>query len=100
MTTGIRRVADETFPFVAGGGADLQFIHAPYGRGKTHFLKALEQCAQEQGFVTAYVDCKDGQSPFKSLRETYRAIARSMTPPGEHRFFGTTGIAKVIEDTV
>jgi len=93
----LRRVADETFPFVAGGGADLQFIHAPYGRGKTHFLKALEQCAQEQGFVTAYVDCKDGQSPFKSLRDTYRAIARSMAPPGEHRFFGTTGIAKVIE---
>lgn len=93
----LRRVADETFPFVASGGADLQFIHAPYGRGKTHFLKALEHCARESGFVTAYVDCQDGQSPFKSLVETYRAVARTMTPPSQHRFFGTTGIAKVIE---
>ena len=70
------RVIDETFPFVASGGGDLQFVHAPYGRGKTHFLKTLEHCARQHGFVTAYVDCQDDQSPFKSLRETYRAIAR------------------------
>lgn len=93
----LRRVADETFPFVASGGGDLQFVHAPYGRGKTHLLKALEHCAREYGFVTAYVDCQDNQSPFKSLVETYRAVARTMTPPEKHRFFGTSGIAKVIE---
>ena len=91
------RVIDETFPFIASGGGDLQFVHAPYGRGKTHLLKALEYCARQYGFVTAYVDCRDNQSPFKSLLETYRAIAQGITPPGEHRFFGTSGIAKVIE---
>lgn len=91
------RMVNETFPFVASGGADLQFVHAPYGRGKTHFLKVLEHCAQQCGLVTAYVDCQYGQSPFKSLVETYRAIAQNMMPPSQHRFFGTSGIAKVIE---
>ena len=64
------------------------------GAGRTHFLKALAQWASERGCVTAYVDC---QRPFESLVETYRAIAAGMTPPGTHRFFATTGIARTLE---
>ena len=93
----LKRVEQETLPFVAGGGGDLQFVFAPYGRGKTHFLKALAQRARKHGFVTAYVDCQENWSPFASLVETYRAIAASMTPPGTHRFFSTTGVTRVIE---
>lgn len=93
----LKRVEQETLPFVAGGGGDLQFVFAPYGRGKTHFLKALAQRARKYGFVTAYVDCQENWSPFASLVETYRAIAASMTPPGTHRFFSTAGITRVIE---
>ena len=93
----LERIVDETFPFVTGGGSDLQFILAPYGRGKTHFLKAIEYRAREHGFVTAYVDCQDGDSPFRSLPQTYRAIARSMMPPLRQSFSGSSGVARVIE---
>ena len=93
----LQRIANETFPLVAGGGRDLQFIHAPYGRGKTHFLRVLEHRAREHGFVTAYVDCQLGGSPFKSLPDTYRAIARCMIGPGGHEPFVASGVTGVIE---
>lgn len=91
------RVRRETLPFLTAGGSDLQFVHGPYGRGKTHFLRTLSHCAREQGFVTAYVDCADGESPFRSLRSTYRSISRAMTPPDERRFFSTSGVGKAVE---
>ena len=93
----LERLERETLPFVAGGGSEIQFVFGPYGRGKTHFLKAVSEWVRQRGFVTAYVDCMDGQSPFMSLIETYRAIAARMTPPETHEFFGTTGIAQVVE---
>ena len=93
----LERIAQETLPFIASGGGELQCVFAPYGRGKTHFLKALSQWARKHGFVTAYVDCQENRSPFASLVETYRAIAASMTPPGTHRFFSSAGITRVIE---
>ena len=93
----LERLELETLPFVAGGGSEIQFVFGPYGRGKTHFLKAVSEWVRQRGFVTAYVDCMDGQSPFMSLIETYRAIAARMTPPETHEFFGTTGIAQVVE---
>ena len=77
------RVARETLPFVAAGGGDLQFVFGPYGRGKTHYLKAPRAVGgREHGFVTAYVDGQDNQSPFRELDQTYRTIAGRMTPPG------------------
>ena len=96
----LERVARETLPFIADGGGDLQFVFGPYGRGKTHFLKVLSQWAQEHGFVTAYIDSHENQSPFRELAETYRAIAGRMVPPDEsdtQPFFGVSGIGKVIE---
>ena len=96
----LERVARETLPFVAAGGSDLQFVFGPYGRGKTHFLKALAQWAQQHGFVTAYIDCYDTRSPFRELTEAYRAIAERMVPPGgsvTRPLFGASGIARVIE---
>ena len=94
------RIADETLPFVAAGGSDLQFILAPYGRGKTHFLRAVEHRARERGFVTAYVDGQDTRSPFLSQRDTYRAIADRMHPPDSsdpQSFLGRFGVTRVIE---
>lgn len=90
----LEQIERETFPFIAAGGGNIQFVFGPYGRGKTHFLKALAQWASERGCVTAYVDC---ERPFDSLVDTYRAIATGMTPPGRHNFFATTGIARTIE---
>ena len=96
----LERVARETLPFVAAGGGDLQFVFGPYGRGKTHYLQALAQWGREHGFVTAYVDGQDNQSPFRELDQTYRAIAGRMTPPNAsemQRFFGVSGVARVVE---
>lgn len=94
LRNSLQRIERETLPFIAAGGSDIQFVFGPYGRGKTHFLKALAQWASERGCVTAYVDC---QRPFESLVETYRAIAAGMTPPGTHKFFATSGITRTLE---
>ncbi|MCY3841955.1 MAG: DUF2791 family P-loop domain-containing protein [Acidobacteria bacterium] len=96
----LERIARETLPFVAAGGSDLQFVFGPYGRGKTHYLKALAQWGREHGFVTAYVDGQDNQSPFRELDQTYRAIAGRMAPPSTSEtrpLFGASGVAKVVE---
>ena len=90
----LQRIERETLPFIAAGGGDIQFVFGPYGRGKTHFLKALAQWTSDRGCVTAYVDC---QSPFESLVETYRAIASGMMPPGTQKLFASKGITKIIE---
>lgn len=94
LSSSFRRIAQETFPFIANGGGDLQFVFGPYGRGKTHYLKALAAWGRRHGFATAYVD---SQSPFASLTETYRAIASSMTAPGSARS-ENTGVSGVVDD--
>lgn len=93
LNASLRRIAQETFPFVANGGGDLQFVFGPYGRGKSHYLKALAAWGRKHGFATAYVD---SQSPFTSLIETYRAIASSMAGP-EMRYSESTGVSRVVE---
>lgn len=92
LSESLARTERETLAFVASGGGDLQFIVGSYGRGKTHYLKAVLQRARKQGFVTAYVNCDSGRSPFQSLEETYRAIASSMAPPG-----GAGGVGATVE---
>lgn len=75
----IYRLENEIFPFLAAGGSEIQFVFGPYGRGKSHFLKTVENVARNHRLVTAYVDCRAGQSPFSEIRETYRMIANAMT---------------------
>lgn len=79
----ITRFRDETLPFVEDGGAELQFVFAPYGRGKTHLLRTLQEIARQEGLITAYVDCRSGQAPFASLQETYRVVAGNLVPAGK-----------------
>ena len=97
LSESLQRFKQETLPFVASGGGDLQFVFGSYGRGKTHYLRALSQWARQNGFVTAYVNCQESQSPFKSLVETYRVIADNMTPPEQQGAGSTIGIATVVE---
>lgn len=72
------RWEQEVLPFVAAGGAELRFVEGPNGRGKTHFLQALEVVAQRAGFATSRIECGMDHTPFASLQETYRAIATTM----------------------
>jgi hypothetical protein len=91
----LRRWASEVLPFVAAGGAELRFVEGPYGRGKTHFLQALQLTAQRAGFVTSRVECGLQQKPFGSLEETYRVVADNMTlgvPQGNGSGPGLGGI--------
>lgn len=85
----------EVLPFVAAGGAELRFVEGPYGRGKTHFLQALEISAQRAGFVTSRVECGMQQKPFGSLQETYRAIADNMSVGIAGRNGGGTGLGGI-----
>ena len=78
----IGRLREETFPFIAAGGAELQFTFAPYGRGKTHYLRTIQEVARREGFATSYVDCRSDTAPFASLQDTFRAIAANLLPVG------------------
>jgi len=91
------RFENETLPFLAAGGAEIQFIFAPYGRGKTHLLLALKELSRRHNFVTAYIDCKTDQSPFVSLPATYRQIAVNMEPPYPSVLTRRSGIEGVIQ---
>lgn len=90
----LKRFEQETLPFIASGGGDLQFISGSYG--KTHFLKALLDFARDRDFVTVYVDCQDERRPFESLDETYREIAIEMVPPRDVQPLASAGITNVI----
>ena len=48
LEVSLERFAHETLPFVASGGGELQLICGTYGRGKTHYLKALSHVARER----------------------------------------------------
>ncbi|MBM3298762.1 MAG: DUF2791 family P-loop domain-containing protein [Deltaproteobacteria bacterium] len=78
----LQRFANETLPFLTEGGCEIRFVEAPYGRGKSHVLRALEAVAQDHGFVTSYVDCHSQSKPFGSFADTYRQISRRLSVPG------------------
>jgi hypothetical protein len=97
----INRFENETLAFASAGGAELRFVFAPYGRGKTHFLWTLQEIAKKRGFVTAYLDCNSGHSPFASPQNTYQMIAANMTPPGRQMSSPVgTGADAVIEQAI
>jgi hypothetical protein len=91
----------ETLPFLTGGGSELQFVYGQYGRGKTHFLHTVGELARRNGFVTAYVDCRMGRSPFKSMQDTYRMIAEAMQAPDlDGNPMPRMGVACVVESSL
>lgn len=71
----------ETLPFVAGGGSELRFLEAPYGRGKTHLLLLMAKTARQSGFATALVECSPESKPFASIERTYRSMIPALRFP-------------------
>lgn len=92
------RIETEVIPFLSAGGSELQFVYGPYGRGKSHFLRTIEEVASGQDLVTAYVDCRAGESPFRDMQETYALIAGAMTCTASDEELLVTGVARVIEE--
>jgi len=89
------RLENETIPFLRSGGAELRFIHAPYGRGKTHLLLSWQEAARRHGLTTAYIDCQT--EPFTDLRTTYRQIAVSLEPPPTNLGLSPKGVVSLID---
>lgn len=94
----LARFDSEIFPFLVSGGSEIKFVFGANGRGKTHFLLAVQDLARKYGFVTARIECQMGQSPFAHLRETYRMIAESLSPLERSTSLGAPaeGVASVI----
>lgn len=90
----------EVFPYLVAGGTEIQFVYGANGRGKTHYLLALEEAAHRKGFVTARIDCPIGASPFKSLRSTFEMVATTLTPPPGKDLDGTTGVPAIIRSAL
>lgn len=86
----------EVFPFLAAGGTEVQFVYGANGRGKTHYLLAVEAAARGKGFVTARIDCPIGASPFGSLRTTFEMVASSLVVPNSPDADAVAGVASVI----
>ena len=50
--------------------------------------------ASSMGFVTSYIDCRSGNSPFSSLEETYRMITINMRPPNMNADIGIESVIR------
>lgn len=93
----------EVLPFIQGGGSELRFLEAPYGRGKTHLLMVMAAEARKAGFATAFIQCSQGTKPFGSLADTYRSIASSIRFPTKvagHSYNYLDSIAALTSDQV
>lgn len=67
------RIASSTF----------KLIQAPFGGGKTQFLRSLREIAWKEGFATVPVGLSPKECPFDRSDAIYRAVARSIEyPPG------------------
>lgn len=92
----LARFDSEVFPYLAAGGTEVQFVYGANGRGKTHYLLAVEAAARRKGFVTAKIDCPIGSSPFGSLRTTYEMVAASLAVANGSDTTGEGGVASVV----
>lgn len=92
----LARFDSEIFPYLAAGGTEVQFVYGANGRGKTHYLLAVEAAARSKGFVTARIDCPIGASPFGSLRTTFEMVATSLAAPSGLDADAEVGVTSII----
>jgi hypothetical protein len=94
------RIEKEVFPYLADGGSELQFVFGANGRGKTHYLLALEERARRAGFATARIDCSSVGSPFASMRLTYEMVANTLSAPISAGAVAAVGLPALIQASV
>lgn len=68
---------------------EVRFIRAPYGGGKTIFLRCLEAAARGMGWVTAYVLLKHGSVELDRFETCVREIGNTLVLPDGNRGLGT-----------
>lgn len=64
--------------------ASQKFVVGPFGSGKTHFLRRLQELAHEEDCVTAEVPLTK-QVDFTKHLVRYQEVARYVQPPGSNR---------------
>lgn len=61
-----------------GGGADVHFINADYGYGKTHFIGMINALALDRNWVTSYVKLSKAEGVrLDKFEQLYAAILRN-----------------------
>jgi hypothetical protein len=60
------------------GGSACKWIEADYGNGKTQFLRCVQEMAWNLGFVTAYVELSQDESPLDRPDRVFGAVARAI----------------------
>jgi hypothetical protein len=61
--------------------ADVKFVNADWGHGKTHFLDLIRQRAYKYNFVTAMVQLHSRNAPFDKLEVVVQNMMRSISTP-------------------
>lgn len=76
------------------GGSDEKYVIGPFGSGKTHFLRQLQESARAVGCCTSEVALTKDVD-FSDGLMTYREIARELRTPD-----GKRGIMRLLESVV
>lgn len=73
----------------SGLNSSFKLVSAPFGGGKTHFLRCLQETAWQEGFVCALVGLSPKECPFDDTAKIYQAVAQALErPPLRHRESG------------
>lgn len=74
--------------------ADVKFVSADWGHGKTHFLDLIRQLAHKHNFATAMVQLHSRNAPFDKLEIVVQHIMRSIST-SEYK---DDGLGYILED--
>ena len=67
--------------FVSQGGSKVRFLAAPYGGGKTHFLKCVTEEAHARRFLVSYVELHSREAPLDRFEVVLPKLMRQLRSP-------------------
>ena len=59
----------------------FKLVEAYYGGGKTHYLRAIERLAHQQGFASAFIELNKDSCPLTRFDLIYGNVANQLTVP-------------------
>lgn len=83
----------EDLDFIAAGGSKSRFVVAPYGGGKTHFLRLIAHLALERGFAVSYVELVSREAPFDRFESIFGKIMREVRTQD-----GQAGLQEILDN--
>lgn len=82
------------------GMGTFKLIEAYYGGGKTHYLRAIQQLAHEQGFASAFIELNKDSCPLTRFDLIYARVTEALTVPVKQGELMTSGLAGAIRQWV